>query len=411
MPGFGAKGRSDTPGFPRGFRRPWMSAGAGLTVLGAATSRRSEIPGPSNPSAPRADRDDPEDRRTPRVPPDPRAPLAPSDASVVPRPLLSPCGGLARVRPLLGLRPPGSSKPHCVGPPPPPYGWSPSPVSLTLHEGRRGAVALPLLRVSAGEGDHATPGPDPGDGGGGAGRRSDALAVTVARKIPRNPLKRLIPRPETPNPVRQRETSSTSDAGGPYAEGRRPAARKIRRKALKRLIPRPETRNPRSSARGCGQSLGLGCPCAEGQRPAARKFRRNALKRLIPRPETRNPCSSARGHGQSLGLGGPYGGGTASRRPYLPRRCVLSHEPRPEEPAKRASRRTFQRALERPASPRTEIRGDACGAAPRGTRLERKAAPALAVAAARKFRRKALKRLIPRPEIPPRWSRPCPGGP
>ena len=45
-------------------------------------------------------------------------------------------------------------------------------------------------------------------------------------------------------------------------------------------------------------------------------------------------------------------------RPYLPRRCGVSHEPRPEEPAERASRRTFQRALERPS------RRDACGAAP-----------------------------------------------
>ena len=51
-------------------------------------------------------------------------------------------------------------------------------------------------------------------------------------------------------------------------------------------------------------------------------------------------------------------------RPYLPRRCGLSHEPRPEEPAipglrsGEASRKTFQRALERPS------RRDACGAAP-----------------------------------------------
>ena len=48
----------------------------------------------------------------------------------------------------------------------------------------------------------------------------------------------------------------------------------------------------------------------------------------------------------------------ADDRPYLPRTCGLSHGPRPEEPAKRASLRTFQRALERPS------RRDACGVAP-----------------------------------------------
>ena len=103
--GLWRESRSLAPGSPRGLRRLRMSAGMGLTVLGAATCRRSDIPRPSNPSASRVRRGDPEDRRTPRVPPDRCARLSRRRRASCGAPLLRPCdgGGPARVRPLLGL--------------------------------------------------------------------------------------------------------------------------------------------------------------------------------------------------------------------------------------------------------------------------------------------------------------------
>ncbi len=56
----------------------------------------------------------------------------------------------------------------------------PLPQSAFAPWGRSSAGASPPLRVSAGEGDHATPGLDPGDGGGGRPARCwDSLPVTV----------------------------------------------------------------------------------------------------------------------------------------------------------------------------------------------------------------------------------------
>ena len=84
------------------------------------------------------------------------------------------------------------------------------------------------------------------------------------------------------------------------------AARKIRRNALKRLIPRPGSRQPTASP--CGQAgfatRGVGArlnPRAERLRwpprepTIARKFRRNTLKRLNQHPGSRQPPASPRG--------------------------------------------------------------------------------------------------------------------
>ena len=187
--GLCAKGRSLAPGFPRGFRRPWRSACMGLTVLEAATCRRSEVPRQWNPgrhSAPGA-----AIQRTVERPAFPRTPAPPwprRRRASCGAPLLGPCdgGGPARVRPLLGL--------------------------------------------------------------------------AVARKFPRKPLKRLIPRPEIRRPSPPTGNDAKIRRERPLWEGRHHAARKFRRKALKRLIPRPETPNPCSSARGRGQSPGAAAP-------------------------------------------------------------------------------------------------------------------------------------------------------
>ena len=45
---------------------------------------------------------------------------------------------------------PVTPKPPCVGPPPPPFGWSPSPVSLTLHRG--GEASAPFLPCASARG-------------------------------------------------------------------------------------------------------------------------------------------------------------------------------------------------------------------------------------------------------------------
>ncbi len=57
--------------------------------------------------------------------------------------------------------------------------------------GRRSGGAFPPLRISAGKGDHATPGLDPGDGGGRPRRRSDSLAVTNGQNPAPNALESL----------------------------------------------------------------------------------------------------------------------------------------------------------------------------------------------------------------------------
>ena len=59
----------------------------------------------------------------------------------------------------------------------------PLPRFAAAPRGRRAAGAFPPLRVSAGEGEYATPGPDPGDGGGGA--QQGGSGVTSLRPLPR----------------------------------------------------------------------------------------------------------------------------------------------------------------------------------------------------------------------------------
>jgi hypothetical protein len=106
-----------------------------------------------------------------------------------------------------------------------------------------------------------------------------------------------------------------------------------------------------------------------------------------------------------LVLRSPHRSHRAPRRPSFarathggigtPRRGGLSHGPRPEEPAKRASRRTFQRALERPS------RRDACGAAPQDEVGAGGSAPTLAVMGGTGMPRKPLKSLDSGAEIEP----------
>ena len=174
------------------------------------------------------------------------------------------------------------------------------------------------------------------------GRTAATLSVTVARKIRRKPLKRLIPRPglrRTRNfrPLRPAGTCfetrrfasllSMRVASACQPPRRLTIARKFCCKPLKRLIPRPAFRRPpKPSAARMRRNPGPARPpltrSGETRRrlTIARKFRRKPLKRLIPRPglrPTRNfrplrsagPCFEMRRFASLLSIG------AASARP------------------------------------------------------------------------------------------------
>ncbi len=197
----------------------------------------------------------------------------------------------------------------------------------------------------------------------GRGFRLPRRQATVARKIWRNALKRLNPRPESRQPLWLARTparqSRTSPPAGAGLEPRRIAllvrlrargfrlphrqatlARKIWRNALKRLNPRPECRRPlllswtlarqsrTSPLTGAGleprliallfRLRGWGFRLPGRQATLARKIRRNALKRLNPRPELRRPLRLARTRARQSRTSPPAGAGFQKRRMASP---------------------------------------------------------------------------------------------
>ena len=136
--------------------------------------------------------------------------------------------------------------------------------------------------------------------------------LTIARKFCCKPLKRLIPRPafrRSPKPLAARMRRDPGPARPPLTRSgetrrRLTIALKIRRKPLQRLIPRPglrRTRNFRPSrpAGTCFETRRLASLLsmrAASARPPrrltiARKFCCKPLKRLIPRPGLRRTCN------------------------------------------------------------------------------------------------------------------------
>ena len=257
------------------------------------------------------------------------------------------------------------------------------------------------------------------------GRTAATLSVTVARKIRRKPLKRLIPRPglrRTRNlrPSRPARTCFETRrfasllsmrAASARPPSRRPTiARKFCCKPLKRLNPRPAFRcPPKPSAARMRRDPGPARPplTRSGERrrrlTITRKIRRKPLKRLIPRPglrRTRNlrpsrpagTCFETRRFASLLSMRAASAR-PPSRRPTIARKFCC-------KPLKRLNPRPAFRCPPKPSAAR--MRRDPGPARPPLTRSgERRRRLTIT----RKIRRKPLKRLIPRPGL--RRTRNC----
>ena len=236
-------------------------------------------------------------------------------------------------------------KPLRGAPPPPPFGWSPSP-ALTRGGGKGGdASPPPWSECGMGEGDRphraskdARLSTGYEDGGGGRAAtgldsydRPENLAQRL-EKVESAPgiasaamagadagpsIANVAAHGSRPRAATDCRCASACRGRGFRLPGRQATvARKIHRNALKRLNPRPELRRPRwlawtrarqsrtSPPTGAGleprpiallvRLRGRGFRLPGRQATLARKIRRNALKTLNPRPELRQPRWPAR---------------------------------------------------------------------------------------------------------------------